>query len=255
MTEGRHDLLPARVELPYRVRFDEATPDGLLRGSALLGYVQDVAWHHSEVLGFSRAWYEERRLAWLVRAIEADLHAPIRVNEALLVSTRVTGLRRVTARRQSEVVGADGSIRATVLIDWAMTDGAAPVRIPAEFARTPFGQPGPFAPVRVTLAPTPPGAAVLRLVPRLRELDPMVHVNNGVYLDWLDEAVAAGGGTAAIASFRRRYRLEYLHPVAPGTPLVSAAWQDGPGWAYRLADEDGTELLRGRLEAGTVDPA
>jgi hypothetical protein len=32
--------------------------------------------------------------------------------------------------------------------------------------------------------------------------------------------------------------------------LVSTAWRDGPGWAYRLADEDGTDFLRGRLDPG-----
>jgi acyl-CoA thioesterase FadM len=254
MTATRPDLLPARVELPYRVRFDEATPDGLLRGSALLGYVQDLAWHHSEVLGFSRAWYRERNLAWLVRAIEATLHAPIPDNGVVLVSTRISGWRRVMARRMSDAIGADGTLRATVLIDWAMTDGTAPVRIPDEFIRTPFDAPGPFAPIRVALPPTPPDAAVLRLVPRLRELDPMGHANNGVYLDWLDEAVAAAGGRDAVVSFPRRYRLEYLRPAGPGTNLVSAAWQDGSGWAYRLAAGDGTELLRGRLDPGGLDP-
>jgi acyl-CoA thioesterase FadM len=255
MSERRHDLLPARVELPYRIRFDEATPDGLLRGSALLGYVQDVAWQHSQVLGFSRAWYHERGLAWLVRAIEASLHGPVHDNEVLLVSTSLTGYRRVMARRRSEVVGAGGLPLATVLIDWAMTDGAVPKRIPDEFRQVPLEGPGPFTPIKLDLPPTPAGAATVRLVPRLRELDPMGHANNGVYLDWLDEAVVAGGGTDAVVSFPRRYRLEYLRPAGPGAALVSAAWWDEAGWAYRLADEDGTELLRGRLDPGVADTA
>jgi hypothetical protein len=38
----------------YRVRFDEAGPDGNLRTSGVLRYAQDVAWRHSEVLGFDR---------------------------------------------------------------------------------------------------------------------------------------------------------------------------------------------------------
>jgi acyl-CoA thioesterase FadM len=255
MTDGRHDLLPARLEMPYRVRFDESSPEGLVRGSALLGYVQDVAWHHSDVLGFSRAWYRERGLAWLVRAIEAVLRAPIRDADTLLVSTRVTGWRRVMARRRSDVVGADGAVRATVLIDWAMTDGTAPTRIPDDFRRMPLDGPGPFAPLKLDLPPTPPGATVRSLVPRLRELDPMGHANNGVYLDWLDEAVVAAGGADATGAFPRRYRLEYLRPAGAGAELTSAAWPDGTGWAYRLATPDGGELLRGRLDTENVPPA
>jgi len=234
----------------YRVRFDEATPRGMLRGSALLGYVQDVAWRHSEALGFPRDWYGEKSVAWLVRAVEARVLAPIPDGATVAVTTRLTGYRKVMARRETVVTGPAGELWAVVLIDWAMTDGRTPVRIPAEFEHAPIDGPGPFAPVRVDLPPSPPDATLLRFSPRLRELDPMNHANNSVYLDWLDEAVAAAGadGDAATAALPRTYRLEYLRPAEPGAALVSAAWRDDPGWAYRLADADGPDLLRGRLD-------
>jgi acyl-CoA thioesterase FadM len=242
--------LPMRHTATYRVRFDEATPRGMLRGSALLGYVQDVAWRHSEALGFPRDWYGEKSVAWLVRAVEARILAPIPDGETVAVTTRLTGYRKVMARRETEVTGPAGEQWAVVLIDWAMTDGRTPVRIPAEFEHAPIDGPGPFAPVRVDLPPSPPDATLLRFSPRLRELDPMNHANNSVYLDWLDEAVAAAGadGDAATAALPRTYRLEYLRPAEPGAALVSTTWRDGPGWAYRLADADGPDLLRGRLD-------
>ena len=242
--------LPMRHAAEYRVRFDEATPRGLLRGSALLGYVQDVAWRHSEAFGFPRTWYAEKGVAWLVRAVEARILGPIADGEAVTVTTRLTGYRKVMARRETGVVGAAGDLRAVILIDWAMTNGRVPVRIPSEFEHAPIDGPGPFPPIRVDLPPGPTGAAEMRFSPRLRELDPMNHANNGVYLDWLDEAVAAVGddGDAATAALPRTYRMEYLRPAAPGTALVSTAWPDGTGWAYRLADEAGTDLLRGRLD-------
>jgi acyl-CoA thioesterase FadM len=241
--------LPMRHTASYRVRFDEATPHGQVRGSALLGYVQDVAWRHSEAFGFGRDWYRAKGVAWLVRAVGVQVLAPISDGETVDVTTRLTGTRKVMARRETVVTGPDGQPRAIVLIDWAMTDGRAPVRIPADFERAPIDGPGPFAPIRVDLPPSPPDATVLRLSPRLRELDPMNHANNGVYLDWLDEAVAAAGpdGEAAISFLPRTYRLEYLRPAEPGAALVSAAWRDGSGWAYRLTDEVGTDLLRGVL--------
>lgn len=257
--------LPLRHAATYRVRFDEATPRGLLRGSALLGYVQDVAWAHSEALGFPRAWYRAKGVAWLVHAIEIQLLHPIEDGETITVTTRLTGFRRVMARRESEVLGASGGLRALVTIDWAMTDGRVPVRIPAEFARAPVDGAGPFTPLRVILSPRPADATELEFVPRPRELDPMNHVNNGVYVDWLDDAVAATSaeGDEATAAASRTYRLEYLRPAAPGASLVSTAWLDerdaagAPsgrptvrGWSYRLADAAGRELLRGRLEGG-----
>ena len=242
--------LPARHTVAYRVRFDEATPDGLVRGSALLGYAQDVAWRHSEALGFPRAWYRERGVTWLVRAVEARMLAPIADGETVTVTTRLTGYRKALARRETEVVGPDDDLRALVVIDWAMTDGRAAVRIPAEFERVPLDGPGPFTPVRVDLPPTPPGARTFHLSPRLRELDPMNHANNGVYLDWLDEAVAVAGdeGLAATAALPRTYQLHYLRPAGPGSSLHATAWRDGTGWAYRLAGLAGDDLFRGRLD-------
>ena len=242
--------LPLRHAADYRVRFDEATPRGLLRGSALLGYVQDIAWRHSEAFGFPRAWYREVGVAWLVRAVEARMLAPIRDGDTVTLTTRLTGHRKVMARRTTEVAGPRGDLLALVLIDWAMTDGRVPVRIPAAFERAPIDGPGPFAPIRVDFPSEPSGPSELRFAPRLRELDPMNHANNGVYLDWLDEAVAAAGdeGDAATAVLPRTYRMEYLRPAERDAALVSAAWRDGPGWAYRLSGEDGPDLLRGRLD-------
>jgi acyl-CoA thioesterase FadM len=181
--------------------------------------------------------------------VEARVLAPIPDGETVAVTTRLTGFRKVMARRETEVAGPAGELRALVLIDFAMTDGRAPVRIPAEFDRAPIDGPGSFAPVRVDLPPSPPGATVLRFSPRPRELDPMNHANNSVYLDWLDEAVAAAGaeGDAATAALPRAYRLEYLRPAGPGAALVSSAWRDGTGWSYRLADAGGADLVRGRL--------
>ena len=245
--------LPMRHTAEYRVRFDEATPRGLLRGSALVGYVQDVAWRHSEALGFPRDWYREKGVAWFVRAVEARVLAPIEDGETVAATTRLTGYRKVMARRETEVAGPAGDLRALVLIDFAMTDGRAPVRIPADFEHSPIDGPGPFTPVRVDLPASPPDATVLRFSPRLRELDPLNHASSGVYLDWLDEAVAAAGaaGEAATDAFPRTYRLEYLRPAEPGAALLSTAWRDGPGWAYRLADAEGADLLRGVLVPGS----
>ena len=243
--DARSDIL--RIEQSYRVRFDEATPDGLARISALLGYLQDVAWRHSEVLGFPRAWYRERGLAWVVRAIDVTLGAPIRDGDQLRVSTRIAGFRRVMARRRSEIRTADGVPIGNASVDWAMTNGRAPTRIPGDFASFPGIDLSPFAPTRVDLPPTSPGTTEQRLVPRLRELDPMGHLNNGVYLDWLDEAVVSAGGAVDVRAGARRYRMEYLRAAGPGAPLRSIAWRDGAGWAWRLADDAG-DVARGRLD-------
>src|SRR6266516_5026054 len=91
----------------YRIRFDEAGPDGRMRTSALLRYDQDVAWRHSEDLGFDRRWYTKRGRWWVVRAVELEVVAPIAMGRTLRLSTAVIGHRRIWARRLGECRLAD----------------------------------------------------------------------------------------------------------------------------------------------------
>jgi acyl-CoA thioesterase FadM len=79
----------------------------------------------------------------------------------------------------------------------------------------------------------------------------MGHVNNAVYLDWLDEAIDLVE-PAAIRAVPRRYRLEYRAAASPGATLVGWAWGDASGWSYRLTDAAGRLCLGGRLEDGTA---
>jgi acyl-CoA thioesterase FadM len=245
----------AGITAPYRVRFDECGPDGLARTSALLRYVVDVAWIHSERMGFDRAWYAKRDLAWVVRAVELAILAPIPLGITLELSTAVTGFRRVWSRRRTEGRGPDGALVLWSHTDWVMTDHRGlPGRVPPEFPASFAVPPGTFEPGRVILPPTPPDAVVHRTSVRPQDLDPMGHVNNAAYVDYLEEALHAAGEAAAglLSAVPRRVRLEYTAPAAPGAALVGAAWPDEDsdedgGWAWRLDDGQGRDLARARV--------
>lgn len=244
----------------YRVRFDESTPSGLARTSALLRYAQDVAWAHSEALGFDRAWYAERGLAWLVRAAELVVLAPIPLGSSLDVVTSVTGHRRVWARRRAEIRVAGesgetggGDLVAWVHTDWLLIDGRGRItRVPDVFGTT---FPAPLVNDmlgRVAVPPGPPSAVRHRFRVRPHELDPMAHVNNAVYVDWLEDSVIAaeggdGSGAGSIGRIPRRYRLEYAAAAVPGVELETETWRDGEAWAHRTTAA-GADVLRARLE-------
>jgi acyl-ACP thioesterase len=246
---------PDIARVAYRARFDECGPDAFARPSTLLRWVQDVAWIHSERMGFNREWYAERDLAWVVRATELVILAPIRMGTTVDVETQVVGFRRVMARRRTEVRAPDGSPAAVVVNDWVMTDvrRAAPSRVPPEFAVI-FGVPADsYDPIKVALPASTPDAQRIDVVARASEIDPMDHVNNAAYLDWLDEAIRTqdAAGARAVAMVPRTYRLEYLVPVARGVAHVATAWPTGDaGWAYRLVRSDGQDALRGTLAPG-----
>jgi acyl-ACP thioesterase len=249
---AEHPTPPDRCAAPYRVRFDEAGPDGTLRTSSLLRYAQDLAWFHSDRRGFTRSWYAERGLAWLARAAEVAVLAPIRVGDELTGTTRVVGWRRVWARRRTDFTDAVGELVGWTHVDWVLLgERGRPTRIPPEFAS--FGSAEATFPLaRVDLGALPPATASADFVVRPQELDPMDHVNNAVYADWLDERIIAAGGHTGIAAARalpRLARLEYARAVDGGATVTSSTWQDAAGaWACRLTDAAGDDVLRARLE-------
>ena len=246
----------------YRVRFDEAGPDGRLRTSALLRYAQDVAWRHSEQLGFDRAWYQERGLGWVVRGVELELAAPIPLGTTLRVSTAVVGHRRIWARRLGDCRFADGRLAASVTTDWVLLDARGRVvRIPDDFGVA-FTNPEVRSEILRLVPESGEPVARHELTVRPSDLDPIDHVNNAVYVDWLEEAVEsigwAGGAASTTASAVAAsavaataagatpgtLRLEYLASAARGDRIAVDIFGTPEAWRARISRVDGPELLR-----------
>jgi len=235
----------------YRVRFDEAGADGLMRTSSLLRYAQDIAWRHSEDLGFDRSWYTERGRWWVVRSVELEVLAPVAMGRTLRVATAVIGHRRIWARRLGEYRLAGGTLAAVASTDWVIVDERGRImRIPPD-----FGDAFPNVElasdiIRVGPPPEPPDAARLTLRVRPQDLDPMGHVNNAVYLDWLEEAVIEAGAPAATTTIPRRVAIEYAASAGPGDTLEAIAWPaDGRWWIRLTRIDDGADVLRAAIRS------
>jgi acyl-ACP thioesterase len=229
-----------------------------VRSSTLLRYAQDLAWIHSDRMGFTRDWYAERALAWVVRAAELAILAPLPLGETLTMRTEVIGFRRVWARRRTEGRLDDGTLALWGHTDWVILDTARgmPGRFPPEFLARFDVPPQDFEPGRVTLPAAPEaGVHVTGSLVRPQDIDPMGHVNNAAYLDYLEEALLAEGGqaTALTTGTPRRFRIEYVAPAAQGARLTGSTWplaEDesttamSPGRAWRLDDDEGRVLAR-----------
>ena len=179
------------------------------------------------------------------------------------VSTTVDGFRKVWARRRTDGRLADGTLAFWAHTDWVIVDARGlPTRVPAEFPAVYGELPGPFEPGRVALPPTPAGAAAHRGLVRPQDVDPLGHVNNAAYLDYLEEALldSRPAATAAVGAIPRTVRIEYLLQAVPGTVVTGSTWRDEPvtggeaRWAWRLTDDDGADLARGTLDGRGARP-
>ena len=235
--------IPNGFRAGYRVRFDEAGPDGAMRVSSLLRYAQDIAWRHSERAGFDRAWYAERGLGWVVRGVGLELGESVPMGHTLRLATAIVGHRRIWARRLCECRLANDALAARVTTDWVLLDARGRiVRIPEAFGLA-FTNPELGEEILRVPKPEGPVAASLELAVRGRDLDPLDHVNNAVYLDWLWEARDAAGdawsGTAP-----RSLRIEYLASAGRGDAVRVDLYGSPETWTAVIRGSGGVDFVR-----------
>ena len=219
-----------RASLPFRVRFDEATPAGVIRTSVLLRYAADLAAFHSDQHGFGRAWYQERGLAWLVRGVDLEVLSRVAYGQQLVGTTEAVAARKVIARRRTEFRTDAGEPAAALTVDWALTtlDGT-PTRIPPVFA-TVFTMPeGSFSPIRVREVP-PDGATVGSA--RARGPDPRARPHGPRQQRRLRRL---GGGGRGRGRRRRRPRDARRHSPSLAVRVPRRGGPAGSGSGDRLA--------------------
>jgi hypothetical protein len=139
------------------------------------------------------------------------------------------------------------------ITDWVLLNARGmPTRVPSEIADAFVDAPIEFSPLRLAIARAPTDARTLELTVRRSELDPLAHVNNAAYLDYLDETWFLGERARRSLPTPRRYRAEFIASAVPNARLVGRLWPEGERFSYRLEDEEGEEMLRAHLE---TDPA
>jgi acyl-ACP thioesterase len=159
----------------------------------------------------------------------------------------------VWARRRSEFKPhGHESMVGLASTDWVLLNAAGrPVRPPQEILDA-FGDDfGDFTPLRVKGPTTPVSASPREFRPRRSELDPMAHVNNAAYLDYMDEQFLGLERIRHGLPVPRRYRAEFLWSAEAGAKVIGHGWEADGTWTYHLSTDE-RELFSARLE---TDPS
>ncbi|MEJ2209670.1 MAG: thioesterase [Anaerolineae bacterium] len=222
-----------------RVRHYECGPDGLVRAANYLRYMQEAAFDASAAAGYDMERYEAMGCHWLIRETEIEYHRSLRYGQEVEVKTWVADFRRVRSRRAYEFrLPAEGGLAAGALVarahtDWVFLDTHTlrPATIPDEM-RDAFFPEGPptTAPPRDRFPDVAPPAGAFRQQRRVerRDLDPAGHVNNCVYVDYVQECgrlwAAAEGREPAGIPLPRHCRIEYRLPALPDDEMELVTW-------------------------------
>lgn len=233
--------MPLTHNRTFRVRFYECDANGHLNSANYLRLMQETAFDASAAAGYDMNRYDQMHHHWLIRETQVEYLLPLHYNQRVTVTTWIADFRRVTSRRAYEFRSTEtGELAARAFTDWVFVDTVKnrPASIPQTLVDDfyPEGAPAEFPPRLPFPAspPPPPEAFQMRRQVSWQDIDSLQHVNNAVYMDYINECgfqvsaafhwpwhrmVALG-----IAFVLRQARLQYLQPAVLGDELLITTW-------------------------------
>ncbi len=177
-----------------------------------MAWLQEAAVLASTEAGYPKSKYEALGVTWVMRSIELSIDRALHHLEPIEIQTWIQSFKRIRSRR--EYLGRCGEeivLRATaqwIFVRWDPKTGPKPMT-PDPSLQNAFV----FEPDQVALEPELqlPGRELPSDAPSARsvqpsELDHLGHVNNTVYLGWLEDHARLSGQKGRLA----RAKIEFL---------------------------------------------
>jgi acyl-CoA thioester hydrolase len=261
----------------FRVRHHECDAYGRVRPAVYMRYAQEAAFDASAAAGYDMERYTELDRLWLARESEIEYLRPLRYGDSVQVKTWVVDFRRVRSVRAYEFRhAASGELVARATTDWVHLELSTgrPAHISPEMRAAFFPEGPPLsAPARERFPeapPCPPGAYRQSRRAEWRDIDAAGHVNNTVYLAYIQEcalaSLAACGWPVSrleaegIAIATRYHRIEYRQPSLLDDELEILTWLSHVQGATAIRHTfitrpaDGATIARARTACGWVEP-
>jgi acyl-CoA thioester hydrolase len=257
--------MPLTQVRTFRVRQYECDAHGNVQPANYLRYMQETAFDASAAAGYNMDRYAAIGRHWLVRETEIEVLRPLHYNDLFQIRTWVADFRRIRSRRAYEFsLAGSAEPVARAMTDWVFLDsaGGRPAAIPPEMmaAFHPEGPPESVPPRSrfPGLPARPDGAFHLWRRVEWQDLDQMQHVNNAVYVAYIEDcgvqAAAAHGwppDRMAAEGFvlqTCRQQIEYRQPASLNDELELTTWASTTG-------ESGGMRYSAIRRAGEATPA
>lgn len=261
--------MPLTHTRAFRVHYLECDTYGRVHPAAYMRYAQESATDAAAAAGYDQKRHEELDRTWLIRETDIEYLHPLHYGDSVQVKTWVVDFRRVRSVRAYEFrnVGS-GELVARAFTDWVHLELSTgkPVAIAPEMKAAFFPEgPPPPAPARARFpaAPAqPPGAFRQRRRAEWRDIDPVGHVNNAVYLTYIQDgalqSLASLGWPVSrmeaegVAIATRSHRIEYRQPTPLDDELEIITWLSDLGDATVVRHTvitrpgDGAKITRAR---------
>jgi acyl-CoA thioester hydrolase len=233
--------MPKVFQQTFQIRHYECDAYGHLNNANYLRYMQEAAFNASADVGYDLARYRNLGSFWLIRYTDIEYLRPVTYGERIVVETWVEDFRRVRSIRAYNFrVDGVNEVAARAYTDWVYLDRQSmqPKTIPEEMvmAFSPNGGLDDPSPRRKFHPLQTPQEGVYYDHRRVewRDLDAEGHVNNAVYLSFIEESgiqVAKAYGWSlnrlkieGVGILARRHQIDYRLPALLGDELRVGTW-------------------------------
>ena len=230
----------------FRVRYEECSLDGFLKGAAYLRMMQETAFDASAAAGYGQARYRELERTWLIRRTDLELLFPAVYGDELQVTTWVADFHRVRSIRAYEFHRQGrGDLVARAYTDWVFIDTSRGrlVSIPPEVVAAYPAKPDERMAVLRQPFPCPPpparGVYTEQRQVAWNDIDPVQHVNNAVYLAYIEDCARRAADDQGYSPRRLsaeglllkplRHQIEYRLSAVWGDELSIKSWISAAG--------------------------
>lgn len=217
----------------FRVRWGELDASGTVSAANYLRYLIETAWDWGVAMGWDSDYSQNPDVFWVIRETEIRFLRPLRHNDVFDFSIWMVNWQRVRGTRCFEMKFKESGeviAQGTQQIVYMDAKKGRPISLPeADVERFRQENPRVFPSERFPkIAPVEDPFTMQRQVERM-DLDAYDHVNNAVYINYVEEAAArslsAQGWTPAklaesnMAIETRRIHIQYLSIAGWGDML------------------------------------
>lgn len=239
-THGRYE---------WQIRANECGSDGTASLPAVLNLFQEAASLNAEELGFSKSSFaaQGENISWVLTHLRVRIDRYPRWEERVSVVTWPRRGRKITALRDFELYGADGTRIGIGTSEWMVIDLATRRVVPipegvfslANDEREPvFGAEG-FSKLRWECRET--AADAVRFRAKRADIDLNGHVNNVHYVEWFLETLPIGREHCG------ECEIIFKSETFAGDEVVAEGVEVEPGvFIHRVSSPDGQDHVLAR---------
>lgn len=162
-----------------------------MRLSCVLQWFSEVGWHHARLLGTDYENRSDSHKVWMLRGYNIEVYGRPHWQEAVTVETWYSGIDGVRYTREYKLWGSNGSCLIAASSSYVIYDLTLqkPVIDPNKSVLAVEGVPFAVAGGYERLRRHREAAFAKNIVPQYSEIDLHAHVNNAVYMRWIEDFV------------------------------------------------------------------